>query len=41
MSELSTNDFSEKTLMFIQKVSDFDKFINAFVDLTKGKTYGQ
>ncbi len=38
---LSKKDFSEKTLEFLKKVSNFDLFIDAFVHLTKGKTYGK
>ncbi len=38
---LNTCDFSDKTLNFIQKISDFDAFVNAFVNLTKGKIYGK
>jgi hypothetical protein len=39
--ELSKNEFSEKTLQFLEKVSNFENFVNAFVNLTKGKIYGK
>ncbi len=35
------NDFSTNTLEFLEKVGNFDRFIEAFVNLTKGKTYGR
>ena len=38
---LSKKDFSEDTLKFLEKVGDFDAFIKAFVNLTKGKIYGR
>ncbi len=38
---LSKNNFSNETLNFLEKVSDFEGFINAFVNLTKGKIYGK
>jgi hypothetical protein len=40
-NKLSEEDFSNETLNFLKKVSDFDAFIEAFVNLTKGKTYGK
>jgi len=33
--------FSDEMLDFLKKHSDFEKFIDAFVNLTKGKTYGK
>ncbi len=39
--DLPKNAFSDETLNFLRKVSDFEKFIDAFVNLTKGKTYGK
>ncbi len=39
--KLSKKDFSEETLQFLEKVSDFEEFINAFINLTKGKIYGK
>ncbi len=41
VKKLSKTDFQKNTLNFIEKVSDFNAFINAFVNLTKGKTYGK
>ena len=38
---LLNSDFSVPTLEFLKKISDFDKFIDAFVNLTKGRTYGK
>ena len=40
-NELSSQNFSKQTLDFLKKVGDFEEFINAFVNLTKGKTYGR
>ena len=40
-NKLSKKDFSKETLDFLKKVSDFERFINAFVNLTKGKIYGK
>ena len=40
-NKLSKKDFSAETLDFLKKVIDFDGFINAFVNLTKGKIYGK
>ncbi len=40
-SRLSKKDFSKETLVFLKSVSDFKGFINAFVNLTKGKIYGK
>jgi len=40
-NELSQENFSKETLDFLNKVSDFDGFIDAFVNLTKGKIYGK
>ncbi len=39
--QLSEKDFSKETLEFLQKVGDFEGFIDAFVNLTKGKIYGK
>ncbi len=39
--ELSQSHLSDSTLDFLQKVSDFEAFIAAFVNLTKGRTYGK
>lgn len=36
-----TIGFSDDMLDFLKKVGDFEGFINAFVNLTKGKTYGK
>jgi len=33
--------FSEEMKEFLEKHGDFDKFIDAFVSLTKGRTYGR
>jgi len=41
VEQLSEEDFSEETLNFLKKVSDFEGFINAFVNLTMGKTYAR
>jgi len=40
-NELSNQAFSKQTLDFLKKVGDFEEFINAFINLTKGKTYGR
>jgi len=34
-------NFSKETLKFIENVDNFEKFIDAFVNLTIGKTYGK
>lgn len=34
-------NFSDEMIDFLKKHSDFEKFIDAFVNLTKGKTYGK
>ncbi len=39
--QLSKKDFSQETLEFIRKVSNFESFINAFVNSTKGRIYGR
>jgi len=41
IDELSNDGFSGETLEFLKRVSDFEGFINAFVNLTKGKIYGR
>ena len=40
-NKLSSQVFSKQTLDFLKKVGDFEEFINAFINLTKGKTYGR
>jgi hypothetical protein len=40
-TQLSKEDFSKETLDFLEKVSNFEEFIDAFVNLTKGKIYGK
>ena len=40
-TKLKNGDFDKVTIQFLKKVSDFNKFIDAFVNLTKGKTYGK
>ncbi len=40
-NKLSKEDFKTETLDFLKKVGDFDRFIDAFINLTKGKTYGK
>ncbi len=40
-NKLSKEDFSKETLQFLERVSDFEGFINAFASLTKGKIYGK
>ncbi len=39
--DLSKNGFSATTLDFLHKAGNFDAFIEAFVNFTKGKTYGK
>ncbi len=39
--KLPKNDFSKDTLEFLKKVSDFNAYIEAFVNFTKGKIYGK
>jgi hypothetical protein len=39
--DLETNDFDKSTLEYLEKVSNFENFIKAFINLTKGKTYGR
>lgn len=41
IENLNTGDFSKETLNFLQKVGDFEKFIEAFVNLIKGRIYGK
>ena len=38
---LRKNDFNKNTLDFLKKVNNFENFIKAFINLTKGKTYGK
>ncbi len=38
--DLNDDDFSTEMKEFLKKIGNFEKFINAFVNLTKGKTYG-
>ena len=40
-SGLKDSKFSTEMLDFLNKISDFDAFIEAFVNLTKGKTYSR
>ena len=39
--KLPVENFSDETRNFLKKVSDFNLFIDAFINLTKGKTYGK
>jgi hypothetical protein len=38
---LSKTNFSKETLVFLKRVCAFEGFINAFVNLTKGKMCGK